>query len=168
MSDVKEQPIDLEAASTHPIVHAFYAYWRTLPNGSGLPGRRHVDPADIRDLLPWLIMLDVERPLPRPVFRFRLAGTGIVGLYDLEITSRTVQEAFPERAAELTADFAKTMVARSPTYLRRPLPIPGKHYRLQESLVCPLAADGQVIDMLIGVVTPLHHRPNGITRQSAA
>ncbi len=168
MSDVEERPIDLEAASTHPILHAFHAYWRTLPNGGGLPGRQHIDPADIRDLLPWLIMLDVERPLPRPAFRFRLAGTGIVGLYDLEITGSTVQKAFPEWAAELNEDFAKAMVARRPTYLRRPLPIPGKHYRSQESLICPLAADGQVIDMLIGVVTPLRHKQNGLTRQSAA
>jgi hypothetical protein len=39
------------------------------------------------------------------VFRFRLAGTGILGLYDLEMTSRRMQEAFGEQAAERNADF---------------------------------------------------------------
>ena len=168
MSDAEERPIDLRVESIHPMLCAFHRYWLRLPSVNGLPGRQHVDPADIRDLLPWLVMLDVESPLPRPVFRFRLAGTGIVGLYDLEITGRTLREAFPERAAELNADFAQTMAARCPTYLRRPLPIPGKHYRSQESLICPLATDGQSIDMLIGVTTPLRHKDTGVVRQTAA
>ena len=168
MSDVEGRLIGPQAESIHSLLRAFHAYWRKLPSAHGLPGRQHVDPAEIRELLPWLVMLDVECPLPRPAFRFRLAGTGIVRLYDLEITGRTVQEAFPEKAAELNADFAQTVAARGPTYLRRPLPIPGKHYRSQESLICPLAADGQAIDMLIGVITPLRHKHSGVTRQSAA
>jgi hypothetical protein len=45
---------------------------------------------------------------------------------------------------------------------------PGKHHRWQESLICPLAADGQAIDMLIGVVAAPHHKHNGVARQSAA
>lgn len=168
MSDAEKRPIGLQAESIHPVLRAFHAYWQALPAGNGLPGRQHVDPSEIRDLLPWLVMVDVERPLPKPIFRFRLAGTGIVTLYDLEITGRTVQEAFPERAAQFNADFAQTMVARSPTYLRRPLPIPGKHHRSQEALVCPLATDGQAIDMLIGVITPLRRKRSGVTRQTAA
>lgn len=168
MPDAEERPIDLGAESIHPVLRAFHGYWRSLPSVNGLPGRQHVDPADIPDLLPWLVLLDVESPLPRPAFRFRLAGTGIVKLYGLEITGRTVRQAFPERAAELNADFAQTMVARCPTYLRRPLPIPGKHYRSQESLICPLATDGQSIDMLIGVTTPLSHKHIGVIRRTAA
>jgi hypothetical protein len=107
MSDVEEQPIEHKAASTYPILHAFYAYWRRLPNSGGLPRHQDLDPADIRDLLPRLVMLAVERPPPSPppVFRFRLAGTGILGLYDLEMTSRRMQEAFGEQAAERNADF---------------------------------------------------------------
>jgi hypothetical protein len=168
MPDLKDKLADLEADLTHPILRAFYDYWRTLPAERGLPGRQHVDPTAIHNLLPWLFMVDVERPLPKPVFRYRLAGTGIVDLCDFEITGRTVEEAFPEKAAELNADFARTMVATHPIYRSTPLPVSRKWHVRVERLICPLARNGTEIDMLIGTLVPVGHKHTEVAQQSAA
>jgi len=168
MLDLEDKRADLETELTHPTMRAFYDYWRTLPAENGLPGRQHVDPAAIHTLLPWLFMVDVERPLPGPVFRYRLAGTGIVDLFDFEITGRTVEEAFPQQAAELNADYARAMAAMQPIYRRTPMPVSKKWYLTVDRLTCPLASNGAEIDMLIGALVPLTYKQTALPRQSAA
>ena len=63
-------------ASAHPKVSALYEYWKSItPDPGRLPGRQHLDPADIPTLLPNIWLLDVlEAPLR---FRYRLIGTEI-------------------------------------------------------------------------------------------
>ncbi len=157
-----------KAYSSHPTLGAFHRYWRTRASEGGLPGRQHIDPSDIRHLLPWLFMVDVEWPGPRPVFRFRLAGTEVVRLCDFEITGLTFEEAFPDSAIELTADCTRALAARRPAHVKRPLPVPAKRHRLIDLLICPLAADGNLIDMLIGVVAPASYEQLAANRPSAA
>ena len=168
MLQVNERHASPKTDLGHSTLGAFHQYWRTRRSESGLPGRQHIDPAAIRSLLPWLFMVDVEQRAPRPVFRFRLAGTEIVQLFDFEITGLTVEEAFPDSARELTAEYARAIALRHPTHVKRPLPVPGKQHRLIDQLICPLAADGDLIDMLIGIVAPAGRRQPADGRQSAA
>ncbi len=168
MLQVKERLADPKTELIHPTLSAFHRYWRSRPTEGGLPGRQHIDPSDIRHLLPWLFMVDVERLNPKPAFRFRLAGTEVVQLCDFEMTGLTVEEAFPDSAFELTADCARALAVRRPTHVKRPLPVPGKRHRLMDLLICPLAADGHLIDILIGVVAPVRRKQLAAGRQSAA
>ena len=168
MLDLEDKRADLETELTHPTMRAFYDYWRSLPADNGLPGRQHVDPAAIHNLLPWLFMVDVERPPPGALFRYRLAGTGIVDLFDFEITGRTVEEAFPQQAAELNSDYARAIVATRPIYRSTPMPVSKKWYLTVERLICPLARNGTEIDMLIGALVPVTHKQTTVPRQSAA
>ena len=168
MLQVKEKPAGHMAEPSHPTLLTLYHYWRSRQTAGQLPGRQHIDPAAIRDLLPWLFMVDVERHAQRPVYRFRLAGTEVVQLCDLEITGLTVEEAFPESALEVIADCARVVAARRPKHVKRPLPIPGKRHRLVDLLICPLAADGDLIDMLIGVVAPISYKHLAAQSRSAA
>ena len=168
MLQVNERLASAKTDLGHPTLGAFHHYWRTRQTESGLPGRQHIDPAAIRSLLPWLFMVDVEQQARRPVFRFRLAGTEIVRLFAFEITGLTVEGAFPDSAPELTADYARDIAARYPTHVKRPLPVPGKRHRLIDQLICPLAADGDLIDMLIGIVAPVSNRRLASDSQSAA
>ena len=168
MLQVKERLANLGTDRSHPTLAAFYQYWRTRPTEGGLPGRQHIDPAAIRTLLPWLFMVDVEWQAQRRVYRFRLAGTEIVQLCDFEITGLTFEEAFPESALEVAADCARVIAARRPRHVKRPLPVPGKRHRLIDLLICPLAADGYLIDKLIGVVAPVSYKQLAGDTQSAA
>lgn len=137
---------------SHPAISAFYDYWRGLPHERGLPGRHHVDPLAIPSLLQWLLLIDIEALIPKAKFRYRLAGTGVVRLFGREFTGLTDSEAFPNRAAQLTSDYLSVVNQRSPVYDHVSVPTPGREYRSLERLMCPLAADGQTINMLIGIV----------------
>jgi hypothetical protein len=167
MLDLDNKLADLEAGLTHPTLRALYDYWKTLPAERGLPGRQHIDPTAIPSLLPWLFLIDVERSLPRPVFRYRLAGTEIVDLCDREITGGTVEQAFPGKAIELKADLASAMISKHPIYRSTPALISKKPYLRVEALVCPLARNGAEVDMLIGALVPLGPK-QAAPRQSAA
>src|SRR5258706_15501779 len=80
-----------------------FAYWASLREGARLPGRRHLDPGDIRRLLPTVSLIDV---LPRsgaaePLdYRVRLAGTGLYGVYGREITGKRLIEVYNSAAAD--------------------------------------------------------------------
>ncbi len=167
MPAVDDTAANLEAQLTHPTLRAFYDYWLGLPADRGLPGRQHVDPWTIRALLPWLFMLDVEEPPPHARFRWRLAGTGIVGLTGRELTGKTLQQALPERADRLGADFSQVVTRRRPDYHRCALPSgDGSDTHAIERLTCPLAKNGQTVNMLIGVICPAHSETG--SQQSAA
>lgn len=167
MPAVDDKAANLEAQLTHPTLRAFYDYWLSLPADRGLPGRQHVDPWTIRALLPWLFMLDVEVPPPDARFRWRLAGTGIVGLTGRELTGKTLQQALPESADVLSCHFSEVVIRRRPDYHRCVLPTAdGGDKHPTERLTCPLAKDGQTVNMLIGVICPAYSETE--SQQSAA
>ncbi|MDH3921052.1 MAG: hypothetical protein OEU25_23065, partial [Rhodospirillales bacterium] len=89
-------------------------------------------------------------------------------LFDFEITGRTVEEAFPQQAAELSADYARAMTATQPIYRSTPMPVSKKWYLTVDRLICPLASNGAEIDMLIGALVPVTHKQAVLPRQSAA
>src|SRR5277367_5708643 len=75
-----------------------FAYWASLRDGERLPGRRHLDPAGIKRLLPTVSLIDVtHEPLE---FRMRLAGTGLYGVYGREITGKRLSDIYNTSAAE--------------------------------------------------------------------
>jgi hypothetical protein len=70
-----------------PLIHRFHEYWRvklTAPNV--LPLRTDFDPAELRELLPNLVIIDIEREPLR--FRYRLVGTRVVDFNGVEFTGR--------------------------------------------------------------------------------
>src|SRR3546814_15466946 len=75
-----------------------FAYWASLRGGGRLPGRRDLDPAAMKRLLPTVSLIDVARRDP-PDFRIRLAGTALYSVYGREITGRTLGEIYSTGAA---------------------------------------------------------------------
>ena len=66
-------------------VRRLHEYWRAKgAQRDGLPLRRDVDPAELRDLLPFMMIVDVERDPMR--FRYRLVGTRVVEFNHREFT----------------------------------------------------------------------------------
>lgn len=68
-------------------VRRLHEYWKAKSSrDGGLPLRQDIEPADLRDLLPFIMLVDVEQDPPR--FRYRLVGTRIVEFNHLEFTGR--------------------------------------------------------------------------------
>jgi hypothetical protein len=70
-------------------VRRFDAYWRSKWVDGRMPGRSAIDPAEIRDLLPFVVIADIERNPFR--VHYRLCGT-MVQKYDEELAGQYLDQ----------------------------------------------------------------------------
>jgi hypothetical protein len=140
-------------------IRRLYDYWCSIrPTGDRLPGRQHLEPLDVPELLQWLSLLDVVGEPPR--FRYRLVGTGQARVMESDFTGRWIDEAYDGfRKTQDHAEFA-AVAGGGIRYSRRP-----PEYRvershvLMERLLLPLARDGVNVDMVLSIA--LYTRDNG-------
>jgi hypothetical protein len=126
-----------------------FAYWASRRQGAKLPGRRDLDPGDIKRLLPTLSLIDVVRePLD---FRIRLAGTGLYDVYGREITGRALADVYNSAAADYwRVELAKVVADGRPAVGMHSLAWRGASHLSILWLRLPLAADGGEVDMILG------------------
>ena len=134
----------------------FYGYWQAKSRDGLLPGRQDIDPVEIPDLLPWMMLVD---PVPAEGghrFRIRLVGTGIVARAGRDATGKWYEELFQPRDVErFSAIYTRNHDSRQPHHFRSDYDIErlqGREHIRYERLLCPLAGDGTTVDMLAGVV----------------
>ena len=145
-------PPDSDIDTWHPSIQALYRYWLGIHPETGLPGRQHVDPLDLRRFLPWIWLLELQREPFRA--RYRLVGTRICELAGRELTGMWLDE-------------AHSLVAENPSRLdrfRRVAEIGQPSWRRGkpslflsdmadfteiENLFLPLARNGQTVDMIL-------------------
>ena len=97
-------------------VRRFDAYWRAKAGNHELPRRSDIDPAEIRDLLPFLIIADVEQDPFR--VRYRLCGTMIQEL-DTELAGRYLDELpnlTPEELSGISDAYRHAVETRRPHF----------------------------------------------------
>jgi hypothetical protein len=66
-----------------------HRYWLQQTRHGALPQRRDIDPADIPDLLPTLLLMDVDSTHQR--FRFRLVGTRMAEVFGQDPTGKRLE-----------------------------------------------------------------------------
>jgi hypothetical protein len=71
-------------------IKQLFEYWRDRRSGRTLPSKGSIDPADIKDILPYVMITDVFDPPLR--VRYRLVGTEIVNLRGREFTGKWLHE----------------------------------------------------------------------------
>jgi len=138
------------AARAHEEV---FAYWASLRDGARLPGRRHLDPGDIKRLLPTISLIDVvNRPEGAgPDYRIRLAGTGLYSVYGREITGKRLSEVYNTAAADYwRAELGKVVSERRPAVGAHNLGWRGASHLSILWLRLPLASNGAEVDMILG------------------
>jgi hypothetical protein len=125
-----------------------------------LPGRQHIDPTEIADLLPGLMLLDVvPQPGGEPRFRVRLAGTEVIREFGSEMTGRFIDELLHGPSApEIIGQYREIVRTRTPRYRCGSVAAAGREHLGYERLTFPLAADGERVDMLISVFVRISPR----------
>jgi hypothetical protein len=78
------------AKTTSPMVRKLHDYWQSKRAGRALPDRADIDPAELKPLLPYLIVAEVVEPPFR--IRYRLIGTKIAAVSGLDFTGRFLDE----------------------------------------------------------------------------
>jgi len=141
-----------DRSAWHPLVRRFYDYWLEIAPPGRLPGRQHVQPENMAPWLSRLWLLDVYRDPLR--FRCRLAGSEMVRSIGQEVTGAWLDEVHPKSATNPSSRERFRMVAElgrpcwrrgMPRWERRP------EFRIVESCLVPLAADGRAVDKVMAV-----------------
>jgi hypothetical protein len=140
---------DLLAVEAHARTRRVYDYWKSIHPASGIPGRQHLDPMALRDLLPGIWLVDVAQDPFR--LRYRLVGTEVVEAMGRDVTGQWLDEAHPHLASDDAYwQRSRDIVASKIPSWRRGPPHLWKHetYSIVENLIMPFAADAATVDML--------------------
>jgi hypothetical protein len=133
----------------YPDLQPVLRYWNTKRGASFAPRRRDIDPADLVEWLPRVMIADVSyEPLD---FRYRLSGTGILDLHGKELTARRPQDLDPPEYGKLIYQHYCEAVRRREPLLHLILFDTIDRSRSYARLLLPLSEDGSVVTMLLAV-----------------
>lgn len=124
-------------------------YWTSKAAAGRLPARGDIDPTEIPEILPHLMIID---PAEEGGFRCRLCGTAVAESYGRELRGKTFDEAFTIEGAARAAAHCRLVFA-----LRRPVVVHNTYANARGNplvanrLLLPLADDGvSVTKVLVG------------------
>lgn len=141
-------------AGCDPRIIAGFDYWRSRHREDGaLPGRKSIDPIEMRSFLPNICLYEVQQTPIR--FRYRVIGTQIAARMDQDSTGRWLDEAHPRFVGSPAFDEFVGVARREKAfayYRGIPLFHTVRDYRIMERILLPLAQDGVTVDMMLAVV----------------
>jgi hypothetical protein len=122
---------------------------RVAPHGR-LPGRQHIDPIDLREVLALINLAEVVRESETLRFRFRLVGTMQTTMAGREITGKFIEDAvLPQFVDRIRTNMRAAVERKVAIYDRFEMPHPHRTFIDTERIYYPLAADGETVDMLL-------------------
>lgn len=138
-------------SDSDPKIQQAYAYWHRIHPSRRLPGRQHLDPTDIPQLLGYTRLLDIVGQPPR--FMVRLIGTRFAERLGYDITGRFLDEVFEDfEGSSFQRRLVQTVESGKPIWSRGPIRwFCQESYRTVERIHFPLARDGKTIDMIWSV-----------------
>lgn len=139
---------------SHPRIRRLADYLAAKAPPGKLPGRRHIDPVELFDILPYLMLMDVVREAGGPPrYRVRLMGTEVVTLAGADGTGKFVEDVLtdPNEGRQVIGRYEEILRSREPQYHSGLLATSGRKHMYYERVAFPLAADGENVDMLIFV-----------------
>jgi hypothetical protein len=140
-----------------PILAKTLRYWTAKRIGGRLPARADIDPLELDGtLLPHIVLTEAVIADGRRRFRFRLSGTAMSAAAGLELTGQFVDTLNPnkEYAAYIEGIYGLAMDTGRPVYSKS-LAVAARESatRTTRRLTCPLASDGQTVDMFFSAQT---------------
>ena len=142
MSDFRQQLAE-------PLLLQMYDYWNSLRHERRMPARKDVDPTQMPQHLPDLMLIDVLSNPRR--FRYRLIGTRIVAASAEDRTGQFFDDvAFFKKNPSVIEQYNSVADNAGPylsleLFLNRPNNMTYKAKRL----LLPLSSDGVIVDMLM-------------------
>lgn len=160
----------LPPAASGPEFRVLLDYWiARFPkdNPGQLPGRQHIDPADLpARYLAQLLLLDVVPATPRR-FRFRVAGTAFAAIIGRDVTGLHYDEiGTPDRsiaaALDLIVDHGR------PVFVEGALTLPSDDFFWVKRLGLPLARNGRNVDMVLALWVAQRQSRTDLAKAAAA
>jgi hypothetical protein len=140
------------AEPADPIVAAIFGYWEGKRGGRRMPSRADIDPAELRRLLPNVMLYEVVAP--GRLYTIRLVGGAIVDFYGVNSTGQMAGSRMPPDAAAQMIEILTSVVLRRAPRFRAGLAHwhRDKSYRSFEACFLPLSPDDDCVDKILAGV----------------
>ncbi|WP_374377950.1 PAS domain-containing protein [Dongia sp.] len=151
MTDMAEHFPDFspsDSAITSTRIRRLVAYWESRRNGRPVPLRDDIDPAAIRDLLPLLLIAEIEEPFR---VRYRLVGTRVVEFNRLDFTGTYLDEMRWDSSERYTRAYHAVVASGLPHYGLDSWPLSNDTDGRSEIVMLPLSSSGARIDRCLGL-----------------
>lgn len=132
------------------LIRALHRWWKAAAGDSDIPDRSAVDPAAFKDLLPYLMISDLELDPFR--IRFRLVGTKVVEATGFDFTGHYLDELIPGDEDEpWMKDYQISYDTRRPVFGFSNITTKlGSRYSYEYSIF-PLRKNGSAIEQFIAL-----------------
>jgi hypothetical protein len=146
--EVSPEEVLARIGASHADVRAMHAYWVEKCRGRAMPRRADIEPAEIKRLLPFIVLVDVTGDERR--FVYRLVGTQEVDERGGDPTGKSVREAFFGGSLEEALSCYEYVVAkRAPFCYRDPYLAPDGEILTDDIVYLPLSEDGTAVSMIL-------------------
>jgi hypothetical protein len=135
-----------------PKAIALYQYWNSRRGVRSMPSRVDIDPLEMRQWLPRLMLVDVSPDAKH--FTYRLVGTEIVDLLGVNPTGRPVETAWPEEGVQqLLEDYREVAENRTPVFCQQVSEWLDDQRPTAWAVRLPLSSDGIEVDMVLAYLS---------------
>ncbi len=134
-----------------PQLRALLAYWEDKRGTRAMPARADIDPTEIPQLLPHIVLVDTADSLGG--FRYRLFGTALCKGFEHDKTGKVFSE-MPriDNFDEVYGGYWLTYLDKAPHYFHGQIVLQDKGYIRYSRLTLPLSSDGDRVNMILGGV----------------
>lgn len=134
-----------------PRLKSLYGYWSDKKGARGLPGRKDIDPLEMKDWLGNLML--IEFPGDITTYRIRLDGTNLEHYYGSRRTGRGIETLTSEEERDLIMEQYRPVIdEKQPAYIESDFINSDGVFSRQAKLILPLSSDGDRVDMvLVGI-----------------
>ena len=147
--------VEKEGSDSNPHIVSYelnrlYEYWHSIRRSRPMPSRDDLEPSDIKDILPSLFMVDVDKGPVR--FRYRLIGTYVAELTGRDMTGQPIDETtYGETAGFVASLFERAVQRRAPMLVRGNAKwLSSSSWKTMAVLFVPLSHDGETVDIVLG------------------
>jgi len=142
-----DQPLPFHS----PRCAALLEYWDRKRGARPMPSRAEIDPAELKPILPHIMMLTAEHAPFRVLYR--LVGTEFVRFAKFDFTGRYADALNfqDDEGVDWTEYYLASVEARRPGLDLTYWTVDDTLRRWIEFLICPLSNDGKVIDRFISI-----------------
>jgi hypothetical protein len=134
---------------TSPRIRALHDYWKSKCNDVVPPPRSAIEPAEIRPLLPYLLLVDLDADPFRIVYR--LVGTAVVRWHGEDFTGRA-HEAVPSLADSGIEDsYRRASASKVPVFGRTALYAGDRSWIGFDYAVFPLSDNGKTVNKCLAI-----------------
>src|ERR1700722_2010833 len=139
----------------HPALVFLKTYWEQKRAGRPMPSRADIRPADMKEHLGWIVLLDALSD--GSDFRYRMIGTRVTQYLLADATGKTVAEAIapygPEAATAMLEFHRKAANGKMPLRAHGDADWLGRTFFEFDALFLPLSDDGLHVNMILSALT---------------